>query len=230
MAHVTGLLGGYKLSVVRKMDVTNKLTNVSSGGEFTTREIKVHGGTFYSGIDFGVTRGKTVRHYYTLKRYLLFERFEQLANNKIIIPVSNSTVKTPLPNCLLTIRNVRDLDDNVKFIFERTGGYEQDSFALAADVPNRKRRIANKKGKKSKRGKKTQKGGFGPAAGIALGMALPMLLNTGTSVVGSIFGKKPAQKPVQSVNQGGNRAPPSWMQDRPPPRRHRRRYYDDDYY
>ncbi|CAB3997390.1 Hypothetical predicted protein [Paramuricea clavata] len=207
MAHVTGLLGGYKLSVARKWDVTNKLTG---------REIPATGGGyFYNGKDYGTFRGKTVRHYYTLKRYLLFERFEQVSNNRIIIPVSNSTVKAPLPNCLLTVRNVADLDENVKFIFEPTPG---------------KRRIANKR-KKSRKVKK-QIGGFGPAAGIALGMALPMLLNTGSSVVGSIFGKKSAQKPVQSVNQGGNRPPPSWMQGLAPRRRRRRpqRYYDDDYY
>ncbi|CAB3980637.1 Hypothetical predicted protein [Paramuricea clavata] len=206
------------------MNVTDKLTG---------REIKVRGGTFYDGKDYGaVTRGKHVIHYYTLKRYLLFERFEQVSNNRIVIPVSNSTVKTPLPHCLLTVRNVADLADNVKFIFERTAGYTTDIFALAANVQNRKRRIANKKGRKVQKGKKIQQGGFGPAAGIALGMALPMLLNTGTSVVGSIFGKKPAQKPVQSMNQGGNRPPPSWMYDRPRPRRSRRRpryLYDDDY-
>ncbi|CAB3988432.1 Hypothetical predicted protein [Paramuricea clavata] len=107
VAHVTGLLGGYKLSVARKWDVTSKLTG---------REIPATGGGFfYGGKDYGAPlRTNAVRHYYTLKRYLLFERYEQMNNNRIIIPVSNSTVKAPLPNCLLTVRNVADLDENGK--------------------------------------------------------------------------------------------------------------------
>lgn len=75
---------------------------------------------------------------------------------------------------------------------------------------------------------KKQKGGLGPAAGVALGMALPMLLNSGTSIVGSIFGKKTAQRQTPSVNQQPRQPPPQWMTDRPRRRRRpRRRYYDD---
>ncbi|CAB3995180.1 Hypothetical predicted protein [Paramuricea clavata] len=246
VAHVTGLLGGYKLSVARKWDVTSKLT----GAEIPA----TGGGFFYGGKDYATWRGKTVRHCYTLKRYLLFERFEQISNNSIIIPVSNSTVKAPLPNCLLTVRNVADLDENVKFIFERTPGYDGDSFALAANgkASTVEERAAGKicpppqlnpnyapdpkiqkVGKIQSRVPKQQQQQRAPRAGIALGMALPMLLNTGTSVVGSIFGKKSAGRPTPSVNnQGGNRQSPAWMDAAPPRRRRRRpqRYYDDDYY
>ena len=59
---------------------------------------------------------------------------------------------------------------------------------------NGKRRTRKRKAAilalKKIRNPKKQKGGIGPATGVALGMALPMLLNSGTSIVGSIFGKK----------------------------------------
>ncbi|CAB3977903.1 Hypothetical predicted protein [Paramuricea clavata] len=82
VAHVTGIFGGYKLSVARKHDVTNKLT---------AGEIQAGGGIFWGGKDYATWRGKDTYHYYTQKRHLLFERFEQMSNNRIIIPPSNST-------------------------------------------------------------------------------------------------------------------------------------------
>ncbi|CAB4013522.1 Hypothetical predicted protein [Paramuricea clavata] len=129
MADASGLLGGFKLYVARKMMVTNKLTGT---------EIKVNGGTFYDGKDYGaaIRFGKQC-HYYTLKRILLFERFEQISNNRIIIPLSNQTVKTEIPQFLLNIKNVADLDEKVKFIFERTPGYEGENFTLATGKPHR---------------------------------------------------------------------------------------------
>jgi hypothetical protein len=110
IADASGLLGGYKFTAARKMNVTNKLTGA---------EININGGTFYDGQDFGqMFRMGNPFHYYTLKKYVLFQRFQQVNDNRIIYPLSHQSVKPELPQFLINVKNVADLDEKVKFILE----------------------------------------------------------------------------------------------------------------
>ena len=113
----TGIPGNYCLYTARKINATGKLT----GGE-----IKVKGGKFYDGHDYGGIRFRKTFHYYTLRRSILYTRLKQ-QDNHYIFSHAKETQKHRLPEYLINVQNAAELaEKNLHLSFSHTlrpGGY-----------------------------------------------------------------------------------------------------------
>jgi hypothetical protein len=102
------LPGSFRLYTARKFDATNKLTG----------KVKVNKGTFYDGHDYGAqNRFNNTFHNYSLRRCILFTRTDQ-ADNQYIFEISNKSLKQRIPEYLINVKNVAELDEKVKFTIE----------------------------------------------------------------------------------------------------------------
>jgi hypothetical protein len=103
----SSLAGSFRLYTARKFDASNKFNG----------EVKVNGGKFYDGHDYASLRFNNTIHYYTLRKSILFTRIDK-KDNHYIFAITNQTIKQWLPEYLVNVKNITELDEKVKFIME----------------------------------------------------------------------------------------------------------------